>query len=89
MTTRATRLAGSAWRTAQRWSSDGLNNNPALRSLLADHTMTWLRHEEARPVRRTLDQAWTKLAYDPYLPCTGQGFLAASGAVSLDADHHR
>jgi hypothetical protein len=43
----------------------------------------WLRDEEARPVQRILDHTWTKLAYDPYLPCTGQGFLAASGAVSL------
>jgi hypothetical protein len=38
-----------------------------------------------RPARsqRTLDHTWTKLAYDPYLPCTGQGFLAASGAVNV------
>jgi len=41
-----------------------------------------LRDEEARPVQRTLDHTWTKLAYDPHLPCTDQGFLAASGAVS-------
>ena len=43
----------------------------------------WLRDEEARPVNRILDHTWTKVAYDPYLPCTGRGFLAASGAVSL------
>jgi hypothetical protein len=49
---------------------------------LAVRTVTWLRDEEARPVQRTLDHTWTKLAYDPRLPCTGQGFLAASGAVS-------
>jgi hypothetical protein len=53
---------------------------PALRlAVLAD---TWFRDEEARPVKRTLDHTWTKLAYDLYLRCTGQGFLAASGAVS-------
>ena len=42
-----------------------------------------LRDEEARPVQRILDHTWTKLAYDLYLPCTGQGFLAASGAVRV------
>jgi hypothetical protein len=44
----------------------------------------WLRDEEARPVNRILDHTWTKVAYDPYLPCTGRGFLAASGAVSAE-----
>ena len=43
----------------------------------------WLRDEEARPVQRILDHTWTKLAYDSYLPCTGQAFLAASGAVCV------
>ena len=47
-----------------------------------------LRDEEARQVQRTLDHTWTKLAYDSYLPCPGKGFLAASGAVSLEADHN-
>ena len=50
---------------------------------LAVRTVTWLRDEEARPVQRTLDHTWTKLAYDSYLPCTGQAFLAASGAVGV------
>jgi len=40
---------------------------------LAVCTATWLQDEEARPVKRTLDHTWTKLACDAYLPCTGQG----------------
>ena len=43
-----------------------------------------LRDEEAR-LFRTVDETWTKLAYERHLPCTGKGFLAASGAVSLAA----
>ena len=39
--------------------------------------------EEARPIR-ALDYMWTKLKYELHLPCIGQGFLAASGAVSPD-----
>jgi hypothetical protein len=46
------------------------------------HIARWLRDEEARLVKGTMDHTWTKLAYDAYLPCTGQGFLAASGAVT-------
>jgi hypothetical protein len=53
--------------------------------VVVGHLARWLRDEEARPVQRILDHTWTKLAYDPYLPCTGQGFLAASGAVSRRA----
>jgi hypothetical protein len=30
-----------------------------------------------------VDKTWTNLFMSRYLPCTGQGFLAASGAVSL------
>jgi hypothetical protein len=41
-----------------------------------------LRDEEARPAKTIMDHTWTKLAYDPDRPCTGQGFLAASGAVN-------
>jgi hypothetical protein len=48
----------------------------------AAHASLCLRDEEARPVQRILDHTWTKLAYDPYLPCTGQGFVAAPGAVT-------